>query len=204
MTLKPIQTRYKGHHFRSRLEARWAVALDELGVRWMYEHEGFDLGQFGYYLPDFWLPDLNTFLEVKPTDPTPEESWKLTGLAKERNSFAAWGFPFDGPKPVSHYNPWFYSAPPGDNGGSDPWEGTRGPSPWQKVAPSYAGNLPRLIPIADVRICPVCGWDFVHVSKSYECKDRVIAEMWGSVCGHSWKLLMDHAGGGAIGSERIG
>jgi hypothetical protein len=56
MTLKAIQTRYKGYHFRSRLEARWAVFFDALGVPWEYEKEGYDLGDAGYYLPDFWLP----------------------------------------------------------------------------------------------------------------------------------------------------
>lgn len=32
MTIQAIQTRYAGHHFRSRLEARWAVFFDYLGV----------------------------------------------------------------------------------------------------------------------------------------------------------------------------
>lgn len=35
--IKPIQTRYKGYHFRSRLEARWAVFFDALGIAWKYE-----------------------------------------------------------------------------------------------------------------------------------------------------------------------
>jgi hypothetical protein len=29
-----IPTRYKGYHFRSRLEARWAVFFDALGIKW--------------------------------------------------------------------------------------------------------------------------------------------------------------------------
>lgn len=52
-TLKPIQTHYKGYHFRSRLEARWAVFFDALGLKWEYEPEGFDLGEGDFYLPDF-------------------------------------------------------------------------------------------------------------------------------------------------------
>ena len=51
--IKAIQTRYKGYHFRSRLEARWAVFFDALGLEWEYEPEGFDLGEAGWYLPDF-------------------------------------------------------------------------------------------------------------------------------------------------------
>ena len=66
-SLKPIQTRYRGHHFRSRLEARYAVFLDCLGVQWQYEPEGFELPA-GNYLPDFFLPAVNggTWLEIKP------------------------------------------------------------------------------------------------------------------------------------------
>jgi hypothetical protein len=48
-----IQTSYQGYLFRSRLEARWAVFFDALGLRWEYEPEGFDLGKYGWYLPDF-------------------------------------------------------------------------------------------------------------------------------------------------------
>lgn len=32
--ITPIQTRYAGCLFRSRLEARWAVFFDHLGIRW--------------------------------------------------------------------------------------------------------------------------------------------------------------------------
>lgn len=64
-SIRPIQTRYNEHLFRSRLEARWAVFMDALGVRWLYEPEGlvFD-GEL--YLPDFVLPDLGYVLEIKP------------------------------------------------------------------------------------------------------------------------------------------
>jgi hypothetical protein len=54
----PIETRYHGCRFRSRLEARWAVFFDSLGLRWEYEREGYDLGRQGKYLPDFWIPSL--------------------------------------------------------------------------------------------------------------------------------------------------
>lgn len=51
--IKPIQTYYDGHWFRSRLEARWAVVFKALGVPYEYEPEGFDLGDGLAYLPDF-------------------------------------------------------------------------------------------------------------------------------------------------------
>ncbi len=79
-TIKPIETIYNGYRFRSRLEARWAVFFDTLGVQYIYEREGFDLGGI-WYLPDFWLPDLNCWVEIKG-NPTPESSTKAFALAK--------------------------------------------------------------------------------------------------------------------------
>lgn len=43
--------------------------FDALGVRWEYEKEGYDLGNAGWYLPDFWLPGQQTWVEVKGQDP---------------------------------------------------------------------------------------------------------------------------------------
>lgn len=67
MDIKPIETQYKGYRFRSRLEARWAVFFDAVGIEWEYELEGYDLGSRGWYLPDFWLPQANFHAEVKST-----------------------------------------------------------------------------------------------------------------------------------------
>lgn len=62
--LTPIETEYKGYRFRSRLEARWAVFFDSLGIKWLYEQEGFDIDGV-WYLPDFYLVDSASFFEVK-------------------------------------------------------------------------------------------------------------------------------------------
>lgn len=64
--IKAIETRYKGYRFRSRLEARWAVFFDALGIEWEYELEGYDLPDGGSYLPDFYLPSFCMWVEVKP------------------------------------------------------------------------------------------------------------------------------------------
>lgn len=64
--IKAIPTKYAGRRFRSRLEARWAVFFDSLGIRWQYELEGYRLPS-GNYLPDFYLPDWGAWAEVKPT-----------------------------------------------------------------------------------------------------------------------------------------
>lgn len=63
--IKPIQTNYKGYLFRSRLEARWALFFDEMGIKYEYEPEGFVLGDSTCYLPDFYLPECKTYVEVK-------------------------------------------------------------------------------------------------------------------------------------------
>lgn len=62
--IKAIETRYAGHKFRSRLEARWAVLFDQLEIEWLYESEGYDVDG-KWYLPDFDLPGFNAFFEVK-------------------------------------------------------------------------------------------------------------------------------------------
>lgn len=69
--IKPIETIYNGYRFRSRLEARWAVFFDAAGIRYEYEPQGFELylnEKLGsiFYLPDFYLPQFNCYVEIKP------------------------------------------------------------------------------------------------------------------------------------------
>lgn len=70
--INPIQTMYRGHRFRSRLEARWAVYFDIIGLKWEYEKEGYNFEGI-YYLPDFWFPEVNMWAEVKPSQFDNEE-----------------------------------------------------------------------------------------------------------------------------------
>lgn len=79
MTIKPIETVYNGYKFRSRLEARWAVFFDALRMKYDYEPEGFDMDGI-WYLPDFWLPDQNLWVEIKGEDPDPGEIDKAKRL----------------------------------------------------------------------------------------------------------------------------
>lgn len=78
-SIQPIQTEYSGVTFRSRLEARWALYFDLVGIKWQYEKEGYQLDS-GWYVPDFWLPDLEIWAEVKPSALTIEESAKAMDL----------------------------------------------------------------------------------------------------------------------------
>ena len=84
MTLKPIETVYKGYRFRSRLEARWAVFLDTIGWDWRYDDEGYDLdGE--WYLPDFRLLDVaeGTGLWLEIMGVKPEEDGREFQLARK-------------------------------------------------------------------------------------------------------------------------
>lgn len=63
--IHPIETLYAGCRFRSRLEARWAVFFDCLGIQWEYEPEGYALDEETWYLPDFLLPTWNVWCEIK-------------------------------------------------------------------------------------------------------------------------------------------
>jgi hypothetical protein len=62
---KPIPTEYSGVHFRSRLEADVAYFLDALKIKWKYEPQSFLLKTGRHFMPDFYLTDLKTWLEVK-------------------------------------------------------------------------------------------------------------------------------------------
>lgn len=55
---------YGGVAFRSSWEVRVAKAFDAIGIRWCYESRRFDLGT-QTYCPDFYLPDLEFYVEVK-------------------------------------------------------------------------------------------------------------------------------------------
>jgi hypothetical protein len=91
VTIKAIETRYRGCKFRSRLEARWGVFLDAVGIRWEYEREGYHLPS-GDYLPDFWLTvpwwrdgHQHCWLEVKGEHPTDPEIALVVELADHTN-----------------------------------------------------------------------------------------------------------------------
>jgi hypothetical protein len=74
-----LETRHNGYFFRSRLEARWAVFLDTLDIKYLYEPQGFKLHS-GCYLPDFFLPQISMWAEVKPMRFTAVEKDKCKDL----------------------------------------------------------------------------------------------------------------------------
>lgn len=83
--IAPIETHYAGCRFRSRLEARWAVFFNHLSIDWMYEPEGYVLGNGNAYLPDFLIyPNSHRafWFEVKGTFPTRREVRNAESLAE--------------------------------------------------------------------------------------------------------------------------
>lgn len=64
-TINAIQTVWNGNKFRSRLEARTAVMLNYMGLDYVYEEEGYEINGGIYYLPDFYVPKLDSHIEVK-------------------------------------------------------------------------------------------------------------------------------------------
>ncbi|WP_199552783.1 hypothetical protein [Streptomyces sp. N35] len=73
-----VPTEYGGITFRSRLEADWAKTLDTHSIKWCYEPEAVTLPSGAVYIPDFWLPDLGTWIEAKgPGIPRTEKAAEL-------------------------------------------------------------------------------------------------------------------------------
>jgi hypothetical protein len=95
-SIRAIPTTYGGILFRSRLEALYAAAFDEMHIGWAYEHVGLDMDGT-WYLPDFWLPDIRTFFEVKGAHlERMEKPWRLARfLLREELDLdpEAWAYP---------------------------------------------------------------------------------------------------------------
>jgi len=85
--IKPLETLYNGYRFRSRLEARWAVFFDVGHIKYEYEPEGFKNPNGERYLPDFYLPGFDLYVEVKP-----DRAGTFKEITKAKNAIY-WGGP---------------------------------------------------------------------------------------------------------------
>jgi hypothetical protein len=85
----PIPTTYKGITYRSRLEARWAVFFEEIGIEFEYEAEPIRSKSGAVlYMPDFviysgirckdWTE--RYFFEIKPAKPNEQYVSRLASL----------------------------------------------------------------------------------------------------------------------------
>jgi hypothetical protein len=99
---RPLDTIYNGYRFRSRLEARWAVFFDEVGIRYEYEPQGYELPpivtnkpptQYDtetlWYLPDFYIPELDLIIEIKGPELSPVDRVKVERMTFYSNSCVA-------------------------------------------------------------------------------------------------------------------
>jgi hypothetical protein len=79
--IKSKRTIYNGNSFRSKLEARWAVFFDSLGLGYQYEPEYDEVYEGVWYKPDFRIPSLNCHIEIKPKKPNERALLKAAGWA---------------------------------------------------------------------------------------------------------------------------
>lgn len=97
-----IEQIHNGTRYRSRTEARYALMFERAGIEYQYEPEGYAFAEKGRrYVPDFWVPKWDSFLEVKPDGFSlwpgdwPDERCKCEVLneATGKNVFLAAGSP---------------------------------------------------------------------------------------------------------------
>lgn len=81
-TLTAKEDWYNGIKFRSVLESKTAQALDNLGIVYQYEPDGYKLSNGMWYRPDFWLPYAKQFIECKGVM-SKEDSAKVCGLVQD-------------------------------------------------------------------------------------------------------------------------
>lgn len=177
---RAIDTVYLGHRYRSRLEARWAVFMDALGIAYEYEPEGFELPDVGRYLPDFWLPKWEAWVEIKPSFPQEGD-----GLEKMRQlswqtmheGLLIYGQPWPREHGVVTFRPWM----------SSPVNGLPDGEVWTN---------PPFNEFAQCRRCD--GFNLIaslyHPAGHYAAAETTVGE---HTCGDRWKGSLDVASGSA-------
>jgi hypothetical protein len=82
MVIQAIPTTFRGIKYRSILEANWAQWLRERGFNAQYEKRKFKLERGIWYLPDFYIPEIKTFIEVKGNMERVHKPYQLTQQLK--------------------------------------------------------------------------------------------------------------------------
>jgi hypothetical protein len=161
--MKPIETRAYGYRFRSRLEARWAVFFQTLGLQWEYEPEGFDLSPFGHYLPDFLVrgfpgyPEI-MWVEVKPQKPEMSDVNKLRKLCCESGKYGVFAVGSDIFRKIIKET---------QEGEHDPWAGLCRPFVYLQVPHSTFSPLRNSKPVT-------AWWDTEEGIAFYKELDRLL------------------------------
>ena len=81
--IKAKETYYDGYRFRSLLEARRAVFFNNIGLE--YEMEGFDMEECSY-LPDFYIPSIDRWFEIKGQPLTVSEVQKCEQFCRRKDN----------------------------------------------------------------------------------------------------------------------
>lgn len=146
MTIEAKPTWYADITFRSALEAGWAATLDSLSVAWEYEPETITLPSGAVYIPDFRLPEIGTWLEVKGTGVPRIEKAIEFGEACACHCEDACACQWPGGELVLIGHPPVPYQPPSDpdaprrrastHGGHPNWSTTRGRTAWLARCPS--------------------------------------------------------------------
>ncbi len=76
-----LPTKYRSVTYRSRKEARFALALSEMGIPYIYEPMVFSRPSGGTYKPDYFLPRQQLWVELKPQRPHLEEELKCEEMS---------------------------------------------------------------------------------------------------------------------------
>lgn len=90
-----LPTNYRGITFRSRQEARFAVFLSDLSIPFEYEPNGFAFKNGAWYLPDFYLPKQECYVEIKGKKPLPHELQLCQWLCENTNTRVFLRYPSD-------------------------------------------------------------------------------------------------------------
>lgn len=70
---------HNGYRLRSYTELLWARVLEAADIFYLYEPDLIRV-EDGFYLPDFWLPNVGIYVEVKGGWPTEEEIQKADAV----------------------------------------------------------------------------------------------------------------------------
>ena len=70
---------HNGYRLRSYTELMWARLMEAAEIFYLYEPDLIRVDD-GYYLPDFWLPHVGIYLEVKGKEPTVDEIKKADAV----------------------------------------------------------------------------------------------------------------------------
>lgn len=90
-----IPTKFDGTFYRSKTEAQFALLMCWLQKSFEYEPADFEVGEGIGYRPDFYLPDIDRWFEVKG-EMTQEDYDKITGFQKLMDTTVFIGMIVDG------------------------------------------------------------------------------------------------------------